>query len=508
VGKGKCGEIESRTPAFVASSEHKQTLDRGREKADILADRLNPIQGLEDSAEDKGAQSAPDWERKQPFEYGQQSGGPEVLGCAVISSLQGQLDALRSVAEATRIKERQALDQERDRADALARELTALWTEIDTARTRGSGALQAPEAEIRQKQELKQAGDRAEAGARELTALRAELDAARIGGSEAVQAATAAAEQKQALEHELKQARDRAEADARELTALRAEFDAARIGGSEAVQAATAAAEQKQAIEQELKQARDRAEASGRELTSLRTELDAARIGASEAARAAVAPAEQKQALERELKQVRDRAEAGARELTSLQAELAREHAAGLEVARTAEVAKIEQRLALGKEREKAEGLARELASARKETDERSALLAAAQAEVLQVTERNSATAAERELALVNERDRVDALTRELTSVRNKLEAGNGRIAALSAQPTQRSCDPAAEPPGDERPNPLRGRPNKRSGRRNRFLTRPSLRPRHGRSLRNCRARRRHRSPGKWLWIRKRKSPW
>jgi hypothetical protein len=83
-----------------------------------------------------------------------------------------------------------------------------------------------------------------------------------------------------------------------------------------------------------------------------------------------------------------------------LRAELDAARIAGRETTRTAEAVKIEQKPAFGKERDKAKTLARELASARKEAEERSALLAAAHAEVLQVMETSGATAAEQKLAL------------------------------------------------------------------------------------------------------------
>jgi hypothetical protein len=134
---------------------------------------------------------------------------------------------------------------------------------------------------------------------------------------------------------------------------------------------------------------------------------------------------ELKQALERE--QERDRADTLARELTFLRAELDTARVAGLEAARTAEAAKLEQK----KERKKIETLTRELASAGKEAEARSALLAGAYAEVLQARETNTAIAAEQKLALASERDRADALERELASVRNELKAGNWQIAAL-----------------------------------------------------------------------------
>jgi hypothetical protein len=513
---GLCGESKTRAQAFVAPTEQerkiaqpnampdesllvsrvvettgvaqKQILEWGREKIDILAGRLTPIQQL-DAAQDKAAQaplSAPAWEQKQALEHEQEWDRAEALARALTSSLRGELDAVRSAAEAAGSKQKQSLDQERDRADALARELTSLRAELDAARIAGSEAVQAREAEIKQKQELEQERGRADTLPREVTSLRAELDAARTVGPEVAQAAAAEVEEKQALKQELKQERDRAEALARELTSLRAELDAARIAGSEAVQAreaeikqkqeleqergradtlareltslraeldaartvgpevaqaAAAEVEEKQALKQELKQERDRAEALARELTSLRAELDAARIAGSEAVQAREAEIKQKQELEQE----RDRAEALTRELTSLRAEFDTARAAGLEAARTAEAAKIEQELAFGKERDKTETLARELASARKEAEARSAHLAAAHAEVLQMTETNTAIAAEQKLALASERDRADALARELTSGRNELEAANRQIAALNAPGAVRSREPAAD---------------------------------------------------------------
>jgi hypothetical protein len=142
----------------------------------------------------------------------------------------------------------------------------------------------------------------------------------------------------------------------------------------------------------------------------------------------AAAEAEQKQVLKRE----RDRAEAVGRELTSVRAELDTARAAGLEAAQTAEAAKVGQERALKEENDKTEELARELASARKEAEARSALLAAAHAEVLQVMQTSEAAAAEQKLALARERYRADPLARELASVRNELEAAKRQIAALN----------------------------------------------------------------------------
>jgi hypothetical protein len=370
VDNGLCGESNTRAQSSVARTEmernigrlnavrdrsllvprvvettQQQILEWRREKSDIPADRLKPIQQL-DEAEGQAAQapqSAPAWERKQALEHEQECDSAELLARALTSSLREELDALRSATEAARITQKQALDQERDRADALARELTSLWAEPDKARTAASEAVQAAEAERKQKQALEQERDRADTLARELTSVRSELDAARIAGSEAVPAAEAERKQKQALEQE-----------------------------------------------------RGRADSLARELTSVRSELDRAR-------------------------------------------------AARLEAVRTAEAAEVEQKLAFGKERDKSETLARELASARKEAEERSARLAAVHAEVLQVTETNRAITAEQKPALAIERDRADALKRELTSVRNELEAGNRKIAALNALSAPQSRESAVD---------------------------------------------------------------
>jgi hypothetical protein len=415
----------------------RQILERWRETIDNPAGRLTLVQ-RSDATQGTAVQApepAPASEREQALEQEQERDRVEALARTLTSSLRAELNAVQSAAEAARIKQR----QEQDRADSLARELATLRAELDTARFIGKEAAQAIEVGIRQTQALEQERDRANNLARELTFLRAELDVTRIAVSKAVQAAEAEVKQEQALEQE----RGRADNLARELAALRAELDTARIPASETAKATAAEIEQKQALERE----RARADALARDLTSLRAELDTARIAASDAAKATAAEIEQKQALEPKLKQQGDRAEALARELTSVRAELDAARAATPEAARIVEAAKIEQKRALEKERDKTETLARELASAQKQADERSKRLAAAHAEVLQVTETNRAIAAEQKLALASERERADALAQELASVRKQLEAANRQFAALTASRALTSREPAVDSP-------------------------------------------------------------
>src|SRR5204862_2476855 len=114
-------------------------------------------------------------------------------------------------------------------------------------------------------QELEQERGRADTLARELTSVRAELDAVRTAGLEAVQAATAEVKQKQAQE------RDRAEALAGELTSLQAELGAARAAGLETARTAEAAeVERKLAFGKE----RDKSETLAHELASARKEAE------------------------------------------------------------------------------------------------------------------------------------------------------------------------------------------------------------------------------------------
>ena len=286
--------------------------------------------------------------------------------------------------------------------------------ETTQAKARWDESLLVETAVVEQTQILKHDGKKIEslAGRSPLTQ---PSDAARGNVAQAPQSVpTAAREREQAIEQAW---------FARALTSsLRGELHEVR---------STADAEIKQhpALDQEQARADDLA----RELTSLRGELDTARIAGLEVTQAVEAAIKQKQALELERNQERDRADALARELTSLRAELETARAAGLETAQTTAAAKTAQEQAFGKEREKTETLARELAAARKEAEASSTLLAAAHAEASQIIATNNANAAEHERALSSERGRADALARELTSARNGREAGNRQVATLNA---------------------------------------------------------------------------
>jgi hypothetical protein len=392
-GDGRCAE---RSNAFSASTETGSTLSepspiRYRSLVVAQAAETTPVERMIPAGSGEKIDNLA--ERKQVLEREQERDRAEALARTLTSSLRAELNAVQSNAEAAAIKQRQVLDQERNRAEALARELATLRPQLDAARVAGKQSAEAIEVGIKQTQALEQERDKANELARELTFLRTELDAAHMAVSKAVQAAETEVQQARALEQE----RARADALTRDLASLRAELDKARTAALETAKATAAQIEQKRGLEPKLKQQQDRADAFARELTSLRTELDAARAATQEATR-------------------------------------------------TVEAVKAEQKRTSERERGRAEALARELTSAQKQVEERSTRLAATQAEVLQVTEKSSTVAAEQKKAVAGARERADTLARELASVRSQLEAATNRqFAVLAASPALIAREPAAE---------------------------------------------------------------
>jgi chromosome segregation ATPase len=251
-GNALGGERDNRAAkAFVA-------IENERETAQANATRNEPSLEATAGKAAQTSQSAPARERRLSLEHEREWIKAEALARALTSSLQGQLDAVRSAAEAERIKQKQLLDEERGRADAFARELAFLQAEFDKARTVGLEAVQTTEAESNQKHALDQERDKAEKLARELARVRAELDAARIAVSEVVQATEEQSKQKLALEQAVKQERDKADALARELASVRAGLDTARAAARDTAQTREAQGKQKQALEQAVKQERDK----------------------------------------------------------------------------------------------------------------------------------------------------------------------------------------------------------------------------------------------------------
>lgn len=419
----------------------------------------------------------------RPFRQGRSLGGDVVWTAATAAFLLallvgfahgGPRDAIEfgvPAVEAERIRQHEALEQERDRADRLARELASVRAELNAAQLERAHAMGAIELGIRQTHALELERDKVNNLARDLSFLGAELAAARIAASKAMQISAAEPKQepivapgsgtesttaelaslrsdldvarsaateattalaaevagKQALEVELKQQRDRSEGAATELTSVRAELETARTAATDSSKAAAAEATQKQAMEQELKLQRDRSAAAATELVTLRTAASTARAETSDVAKAAAAKSERSVALEKELAQQRDRADAAVKRLASVQAEFEAAQTAVMKTRKT----ETEQREALerelGQQRDRADELARETVSLTNQRDDaRSATGEAARA--------TDAAQAENKKAAVRQRDKSEALLRELTSARKEVEERSAGLAAAYAE--------------------------------------------------------------------------
>lgn len=394
-----------------------------------------------------------------------------LLACLVGSAYGGSRDAIEfgvPAIETERIRQHQALEQERDRADRLARELASVRAELNAVQLDREHAIGAIELGIRQTHALELERDKVNNLARDLSFLRAELDAARIAASKAMQisatdpkqgpivapgsgtesavaelaslrsdldvarrAATEATKalaaevaQKEALEPELKQQREKSAALVTELTSFKAELETARTAASEASKAAAAEATQREAMERELKLQRDKADAAATELGVLRTAANTTRTQASDGAKATV---EEKLALEKDLTQQRDRADAAVQRLSSVQAEF--------EAARTAAMktrkAEAEQRQTLerelGRQQDRADALARQTVSLTGERDD-------ARSAARESARTTDVARAENKTELAKERDKKEALLRELTSARKEVEERSAALAAAYAE--------------------------------------------------------------------------
>jgi hypothetical protein len=202
---------------------------------------------------------------------------------------------------------------------------------------------------------------------------------------------------------------------------------AAKNSQDEAAKAVeTAAAEQKQATERE----RERAEALSRQFATARQEIEtlkaAAKNSQDEAAKAAQAAiAEGKRAVDREREAVEGlkRDLAGAREeLEFMQARAAGATALQNDAAEAARAAAAEHKQAADREHDRAEKLTRELSAAREEFAALEARTSIANAAQMEATQALRTTAAEQRLALDRERARADATARELASARREFE--------------------------------------------------------------------------------------
>ncbi|KMJ98134.1 hypothetical protein [Bradyrhizobium japonicum] len=329
------------------------------------------------------------------------------------------------------IQQTQALEQEREKTDNLSREISFLKAELDVARVAASKAMQAPEPEPKQERPVDRRNG-AKRFALQLASLRSDLEASRSAASEATKSAAAEAAQRQALERELKQEQDKTEALISELGPL-------RIAASETARVGTADVDQKLTLMRELEKQRGRAESADRQLQSLQAELRAAQTASSELGAARAADAEQKLALKREVEKQRDRAESADRQLQPLQVELRAAKTASSELA-AARAADAEQKLALKREvekqRDRAESADRQLQPLQAEL--RTAQTASSELAAARAADAEQKLALKREVE--QQRGRADALAREAASLKDQRD-----LARAEASEAARVAEAAAK---------------------------------------------------------------
>ncbi|TXL82423.1 hypothetical protein FHP25_01635 [Vineibacter terrae] len=402
---------QSRHAAERTAAELRQALQQERERGEVLAGQLaaarDQIHALSVTAKEGG------------------------------EAAQAKLTATeRAAAEA-----RQGMQAEHDRAEALARDLAAARREIEAqvalvAKANDDAAqvkrtIAGIAADLREG--LQQERARAEALSRELALVRGEMEAqAAQPASMAAHAQLAAAERTAAeMRQSLQEARARADTLARELAQARDQMTAQAAQSSKAGDAAERAAAE---ARQGMKQVRDGAEALAQELALVRGEMvaQAALSGkAGDAAARSVQEAQQAAAEARQgLQQARDRADALARDLVTArresEANATRAASAGdeaRELRQAAAGAKAELQQALAQERERAATLARDLVAARQDLQAQAALSSKTGDEATQARQAAERVAAELRVAMQQQRDRAEGLSRELAMARGEMQA-------------------------------------------------------------------------------------
>jgi hypothetical protein len=346
------------------------------------------------------------------------------------------------------------VERERQRGEALTRELDSARQEVQALRVGIAEAnakraeiaqsLQAAEASaVEQRQALEREHLRGEAIARDLASAREEIEAHKIAARAADEAAQEAqasiSAQKEALDRE----RQGAQLVARDLTLSRQEVKALKAAASAAGEPAQTAQTSARELNDALERERRRGDALTHQLASAREEIDALRIAATNAAR--TEPVVQASAVEQShtLEQERQRGESLTRELAAAQVEVesltARLAAADAARTETAQILQIvqtsaaEQSHALKRERQKGESLTHELAAARAEVESLMARLAAIDAAHTETARMLQTSAAAQSHALERERQRGDILEHDLASAREEIRVLWFHVAAARA---------------------------------------------------------------------------
>jgi hypothetical protein len=377
------------------------------------------------------------------------------------ASARTQVEGLLKLLEQSEATWAEGYNAERQRAEGVARELAAVRAELTDLATAEAAAraevarmaklFEAKEAEWTSKLDAER--KRSDGAAKDLATVRAELadraSAKASASSEVAQQAKLFEAKEADWAKKLDAERKRADGAAKDLAGVRAEL-ADRVTAEAAAQAEAARmAKLVEAKEAEwtktLDVERKRADGVAKDLAGVRAEL-ADQATAKTSARTDVAQNaklfEAKEAdWAKKLDAERQRSDGVAKDLAGVRAELAdratAEAAARAEIAQTAklfEAKEAEWAKKLDAERKRSDGAAKDLAGIRAELANRATAEASARAEVAQMAKALEARETEWTKTLDAERKRSDAVAKDLAGVRTAL--ADRVTAAASARST------------------------------------------------------------------------
>jgi hypothetical protein len=351
----------------------------------------------------------------------------------------------KQAAESGAAEPKKALQQERNRAERLERDLatarrdvetqTALKVKASDESTQLKQAAESGTAELQKS--LQQERERAERLERDLSTARRDVETqtalAAKASDESTQLKQAAESGTAELQKSLQQERERAERLERDLSTARRDVETqtalAAKASDESTQLKQVAESGTAELQKSLQQERERAERLERDLASARRDVE---TQTALAAKASDESTQLKQAaesgtaeLQKSLQQERERAErleldlAGARRDVETQTALAAKASdESTQLKQAAESGTAELQKSLQQERERAERLERDLASARRDVETQTALAAKASEEATRLKQVAEQGSTELRRSLQQERDRAEGLESDLAFAR------------------------------------------------------------------------------------------
>ena len=352
-------------------------------------------------------------------------------------------------AESATAELRQSLQQERDRAEALAQDLatarrelaksTALASKADDDAARIKRAAESTATELRQS--LQQERGKAEALAQDLATAQREIDKhtalASKAGDDAAQIKLAAESTTAELRQSLQQERGKAEALAQDLASAHREIDTHTALANKAATARHRSSWPRKAprrsYDNPCNRSAARAEVLAQDLATAQREIEKhialANKAGDDATQFKLAAESTTAELRQSLQQERGKAEALAQSLATAQREIDKHSALAnkavddaAQIKLAAESTTAELRQSLQQERGKAEALAQDLATAQREIDKHTALATKAGDDAAQIKRAAESTTAELRQSLQQERGKAEALTQSLATAQREID--------------------------------------------------------------------------------------